>query len=131
MWFGSIGDARNAVQIHEMGVEAVVLLSTDLTDPPARDTVVCRVPLVDGEGNASWRLQLAIDAVASLVSGDVPTLVCCSNGMSRSPSVIAAALVKIDGIAADDQLKRLLVGRAADVSPGLWRDIRRTVDQIR
>jgi protein-tyrosine phosphatase len=111
LWYGNAGTLRDVARLYDAGIAAVVF----------------RVPLVDGEGNEPWRLRMAVDVTASLVADCVPTLVCCSNGMSRSPAVIAAALARLDGDSADEQLKRLIAGRAADVSPGLWRDIRAAV----
>jgi hypothetical protein len=123
LWYGGVGAARDVAKLHEIGIEAVVLLASDLVDLPARELTVCRIPLVDGDGNVSWRLRLAVDTVASLVRQHVPTLVCCSNGMSRSLAVVAVSLAEIDGQPADVHLKQLAIGVAADVSPGLWRDL--------
>lgn len=127
LWIGNVRVLRNLAAIHDAGIEAVVFLATDVVAAPGREIVFCRVPLVDGEGNEDWRLRLAIDTVDSLIAGDVPTLVCCSNGMSRSLAVVAAAIANADGGSADEHLKRITHGRAADVSPVLWRDIRAAI----
>jgi hypothetical protein len=127
LWYGNAGTLRDVARLYDAGIAAVVFLAADLVDLPSREMILFRVPLVDGEGNEPWRLRMAVDVTASLVADCVPTLVCCSNGMSRSPAVIAAALARLDGDSADEQLKRLIAGRAADVSPGLWRDIRAAV----
>lgn len=123
LWYGGVGALRHPAMLHETGVEAVVFLAADLFDPPGRESIVCRVPLVDGAGNAPCRLRLAVDIAAALIAGDVPTLVCCSNGMSRSPAIVAAALATVDGGSPDEHLKRIALGRAADVSPALWREV--------
>ncbi len=127
LWIGNVGALRDVAAIHDAGIEAVVFLATDVVAAPGREIVFCRLPLVDGEGNAFWRLRLTIDAAAELIAADVPLLVCCSNGMSRSPAVVAAALAKVDGRSADEHLKRITLSRTADVSPVLWRDIRAAV----
>jgi hypothetical protein len=127
LWYGGVSAIRDVAVLHEAGVEAVVFLASDLVALPARDLIVCRIPLVDGDGNPAWRLRLAVDTVVALVGNGVATLVCCSNGMSRSPAAVAAALAALDGRAADEHLKRWAIGAAADVSPGLWRDLRSLV----
>lgn len=127
LWIGNVGALHDVAAIHDAGIEAVLFLATDVVGAPGREIVFCRLPLVDGEGNVLWRLRLAIETAASLIAGDVPFLVCCSNGMSRSLAVVAAALSKVDGGSADEHLKRITLGRAADVLPVLWRDIRAAV----
>jgi protein-tyrosine phosphatase len=127
LWFGGVSELRDVAALHDAGIEAVLFLATDLINLPGRGLIVCRVPLIDGQGNEPERLRLAVDIAASLVGGGVLTLVCCSNGMSRSPAIVAAALAEVDGGSADEHLKRLTLGQPADVSPALWRDIRSIV----
>ncbi len=57
-----------------------------------RDLVYCRFPLVDGAGNDARILKMAVHTVAELLRKEVKTLVFCSAGMSRAPSIAAAAL---------------------------------------
>jgi protein-tyrosine phosphatase len=127
LWTGNVGNLRDVVAIHATGIEAVLFLATDEAPAPGREIAFCRLPLVDGAGNAHWRLRLAVETAASLIAGNVPTLVCCSNGMSRSLAVVAAALAKVVGGSADERLKQITFGRPADVSSVLWREIRAAI----
>jgi hypothetical protein len=45
--------------------------------------------------------------------------------MSRSPALAAVAVDLVSGEPAEEVLKRLLIGRPGDVSPGLWGHLRR------
>ena len=50
----------------------------------------------------------------------VPTLVYCGAGMSRSPAVVAAALSIVQGGSPEDRLREVVAGHPHDVSPQLW-----------
>ena len=63
--------------------------------------------------------------MASLIESAVPTLVCCSAGMSRSPAVVAAAMALVYHELPEESLKNVTRHHPSDVSPGLWRDITR------
>ena len=61
-----------------------------------RDVAYCRLPLVDGAGNTPALIESAIATTVSFIRGHVPALVACDGGMSRSPVIVAAALVVIE-----------------------------------
>ena len=89
LWIGHGGEAGELTRLYENGVEAVVSLAVE--EPPdrsPRDLIACRVPRVDGAGNRTERLALAVQTVATLLAAGVPTLVCCGAGMSRAPAVV-------------------------------------------
>jgi hypothetical protein len=124
LWLGNAGDLREPRAALECGVEAVVELADN--EAPAmlpRDLIRYRFPISDGGENPTWILSLAVEAVASLVKADVPTLVACSAGMSRSVAVVAAALAIVENRSASDLLRQVAGGGPADVSPGLWKQI--------
>jgi predicted protein tyrosine phosphatase len=73
----------------------------------------------------------AIELVASLIHSKTPTLVCCSGGMSRSPSIVAGALAIAKQVAPDDVLQEIIRDHPHDVSPALWESIRAAVDAHR
>jgi hypothetical protein len=125
LWVGHAGDGGDARQLHGLGIEAVVQVAAE--EPPLsppRDLIYLRFPLVDGSGNPSSTLRLAVGAVAGLIRLRVPTLVCCGMGLSRSPSVLAVALASVRREAPDDVLRMLADLHPVDVSPGFWREIR-------
>jgi hypothetical protein len=125
LWIGHAGDAGNMPGLHEAGIRALVQLAIEepAASPP-RDLIFLRVPLVDGAGNPSELLSLAIRTVARLLELRIPTLVCCGAGMSRSPCIAAAALALAFQLTPEDALERVKNSGACDVAPGLWEDMR-------
>ena len=55
-----------------------------------------------------------------LLKKQIPTLVYCGAGMSRSPAVVAAVLSIVQGGSPDEKLKEIVAGHPHDVSPQLW-----------
>lgn len=124
VWIGHGDEMRDFRHIFESGIEAVVELAAEEPPFPAlRDLITCRFPLHDGAGNRREVLVLAIRTVASLIESGIPSLVCCSAGLSRAPAVIAAALGLVRHEAPEECLKRVTRRHPSDVSPGLWREI--------
>ncbi len=128
IWIGHAGDGRAFRAIFDAGIRAIVQLAVE--EPPIqppRELIYQRYPLLDGEGNDRAVLRLAIDAVAGLMEAGVPTLVCCSAGMSRSPGIAAAALSAVFHLDLFDALHMVVEHRPADVSPALLHEIRATL----
>jgi hypothetical protein len=124
LWLGHEGDARDLRHLLSMGLTALVDLA--LNEPPAtltRELTYCRFPLLDGTGNPGWLIRLAVETTAALVRAQVPTLVFCSNGMSRAPVVVAAALAQVTRQTLDESLVTLAHGGPSDISPGLWEEV--------
>jgi hypothetical protein len=88
-----------------------------------RDFISIRIPLTDGAGNRTETLVLAIRTLAELVARKIPTLVCCGAGMSRSPSIAAAALALAFKESPEASLKKILGQGPGDVAPGLWNEV--------
>ena len=125
LWLGHARDARDPGRILEMGVHAVVdLAKEELPAQLNREMIYVRFPLLDGSGNRRELLLAAIDATASLIRQDIPTLVCCGAGMSRSPAILAAALARVRNQSPDDCLRDLAAGHPHDVSSSLWVEVK-------
>jgi hypothetical protein len=125
LWVGHAGDGLASGNLDAIGIRAVVQLAIEerpVTGP--RERIVCRFPLLDGDGNDADLLRVAIRCVAFMVQTKIPTLVCCGAGMSRSPAIVAAALALQEQLDPDNALKRVGAACRTDVSPGLWRDIK-------
>jgi hypothetical protein len=123
---GNALDARDLRLLYDTGIRAVIDLA--INEPPAqlgRDIIYCRFPLNDGDGNSDALLTLAIRTIASLMRHDIPTLVACSAGMSRAPSIAAGSIALITGRDPDDCLTQLISDAPNDVSPILWTHIKR------
>jgi len=128
LWIGHAGDGRDFQQALDRGIRAIVQLAiAELPLQPPREFVYCRIPLLDGSGNDPGLLQLAINSVATLLQQGTPTLVCCGAGMSRSPAIVAAAISRVEHADVDECLERVTAHHVADISPGLWEDVRRGV----
>ena len=124
LWIGNAGDVRHVADLMDAGIRAVVDLAAN--EPVAalpREIVYCRFPLLDGEANERWLLRAAIDTISELLRANVPTLVACSAGMSRSPALAAAAIAKLSGRDPRECLLACVASGPADVSPALWKDV--------
>ena len=93
LWTGNAYDARDSASILHAGIAAVVDVAYK-EEPAAltRPNAYCRIPLHDSDGNDEILLRFAVKTVVSLLNSEIPTLVACSAGMSRSPSIAVAAL---------------------------------------
>jgi hypothetical protein len=124
LWIGNARDARDVRDVLQRGITAIIDLAIE--EPPIpfpRDVVYCRVPLLDGEGNAPARLAAVLKLAASLITDRVPTLIACSGGMSRSPALAAGALALARCGEPDEVLRSITIGGPADISPRLWADV--------
>jgi hypothetical protein len=74
-------------------------------------------------------LRLAVDTLTALVEADVPTLVFCSAGMSRSPLIAAAAIARLSGQPLPECLQQITTGHAHDVGASLIWDVQETIAQ--
>jgi len=128
LWIGNALDARDLRRLYELEIAAVIDLA--LEEKPAqlcREIVYCRFPLTDGAGNSPVVLRAAAEMTARLIEHQVPTLVACGAGMSRSPAIVAAALSMIDGREPEECLESLVAGQPHDVSPLFWADVKRAL----
>jgi protein-tyrosine phosphatase len=131
LWLGNARDARDLGCVHDTGIRAIVDLALEESAPAlTRDLIYCRIPIVDSSGNAAELLATAIETTASFIRKRIPTLVACSGGMSRSPSIVAAALAIVRNQSPNDVLQELISGNPHDVSPLLWSDVKREYNAI-
>jgi len=120
LWIGHAGDLRNPGQLERIGVKALVHLALEEQLPTlSRELLYCHVPLIDG-ANAPRVVGTALDLTVSLLRSSTPTLICCSAGMSRSPSIAAGALALLESVTPESALARITSGQPHDVSPPLW-----------
>jgi protein-tyrosine phosphatase len=124
LWLGHAGDVADLRKILDAGITALVDLALNEPIPQlTREVIYCRFPLVDGVGNSGSLLRAATQTVAMLLDMRTPTLVYCSNGMSRSPAIAAAALAMFTGKTAASCLELIAELGPHDVSAGLWQDL--------
>lgn len=131
LWIGNALDAREPRPLFEYGISAVVDLAYE--EVPAqlpRPLIYCRFPLLDGEGNDPAVVKIALQTVSGLVRSSVPTLVACSAGMSRSPTVAAFALAHVSDTSPEQIIQHIGTLRTLDVKPVLWTDIQREFHRL-
>jgi len=121
LWIGNAHDARDVRRVLDLGIAAVIDLALEEPAVPlTREIIYCRLPLIDGAENQPVVLEIAVKTVARLISEEIPTLVACSAGMSRSPAIVAAALSQVRHTDFEAELKQLALNYPSDVAPGLW-----------
>lgn len=124
LWLGNADDLRNPAHFFDSDIQAVVDLAANEPFPHfPRDLTYCRFPLFDGGGNDPALLWLAIRTLSEMFKVSTTTAVCCSNGLSRSPAIAAAAMSVCDNIPLDDALVRATSSGHHDVSAALWQDV--------
>jgi protein tyrosine phosphatase len=124
IWLGNVLDASNLRGVLDLGVELIVDLAANEVPPKiTRDLTYCHIPLHDSMGNSEWQLRLAIDTVRLAVAKNIPTLVCCSAGMSRTPVIAAAAIALQTQQDFRKCLEALVAGAPHDVSAALVKDV--------
>jgi hypothetical protein len=124
LFLGHIGDARDLRHLLDTGIEAIVdLAANEPPLTPTRELVYLRFPLVDAPGNPPWLLRATVEAVAGLTRADVPTLIYCAAGLSRTPCIAGAALALARGCSPADGLTIVAAAGPSDVAPGLWADV--------
>ena len=128
LWIGNAGDLREPTGIFEAGIEAVVEVAD--SEPIAtlsRELIRFRFPLSDGGDNSPAILRLAVESVAGLLREQIPTLVCCSAGMSRSICVAAGGIALAEGRSLVEAMALVVDGGPADVSPRLLAQMRQAL----
>jgi hypothetical protein len=125
LWIGHAGEGRDFSRIAEAGIEAVVNLARE--EPPAqppRELMYLRFPMIDGTGNRSAWIDLAVTTVANLLRLSISTLVYSGAGMSRAPTIAAAAISVAFGKNPQDCLREIVARHPSDVSPGFWDEVK-------
>jgi hypothetical protein len=131
LWLGNAADLREPERILRNGIQAVVEVAIEqwIASLP-RTLIYCRFPIVDGEQDSMTPLRAAMETTLRLLKSNIPTLVCCGAGMSRSPAVVAGVLTMLQGGSPDDHLRAVVLGYPHDVSPQLWQDVRTICDEM-
>ena len=129
LWQGNARDAREIHQVLALGVQAIVDLAENespVTFP--RDVIVLRYPIADGSGNPAWLLRSIIRSLCGLLENKIPTFIYCSAGMSRSPTLAAAAISRLRAMSLDLAITQFFNEPKFDISPALWNDVRDLIE---
>ena len=125
LWVGNAFNACNVKDVLEREIAAVIDLAIE--EPPItvlpRELTYCRFPIIDGQGNSPVIIEAAVSTTVRFVTGNVPTLISCSGGMSRSPAIAAAVVAQIESIEPEEAMKRIAASGPHDVAPRLWSEV--------
>lgn len=124
LWIGHALDVREPRALFEVGITAVVDLAyEELPAQLPRQLISCRFPLNDGGGNNTDTLVQALRTTTDLLRAGTRTLIACSAGMSRSPTIAAFALAHHLSLEPDDVIARIAESKSLELKPELWADM--------
>jgi len=124
LWVGHAFDIREPVALYDAGISAVIDVAYE--EPPSlmpREFTYCRFPLNDGGGNNQFMLYQALRTTTDLLKSDTRTIIACSAGMSRSPTVAAFALAYHLGEEPENVITRIAEIKSLEVKDALWSDV--------
>ena len=126
LFVGNAMDTRDLKSIYDNQIRAVVDLA--INEPPAqlgREIIYCRFPLDDGGGNNDGLIAITVRTIAAMIQNETRTMVACSAGMSRGPTIAAASIALLTGRDPEECLAEITSHGPNDVSPILWAHIKR------
>lgn len=118
LYLGNMADANNIPLLHERGIKSIMSVC-QFAPKKAREQPFVRVhvPLVDGPNEPEiFALAVALTA-RLLLASERPMLVHCRGGVSRSPAVLAAAMIIVDGYGTFDKAVDKLAAKRSIVNP--------------
>ena len=123
LWIGHALDVREPRPLFAVGITAVIDVAYE--EPPAqipRQLTYCRFPLNDGGGNDPNTLLQALRTATDLLGSKTKTIIACSAGMSRSPTLAAFALAYHLAEEPDDVIAGIADIKSLELKPELWAD---------
>jgi protein-tyrosine phosphatase len=132
LWIGHAGDLLKPAAIEAAAIKAVLQVALAEQMPQlSRELLFAHFPILDGSGTTPGVVAAAVDLAATLIRNRVPTLICCSAGMSRSPCIAAGALAIARNIEPNEALLSIISDRPHDISPALWNAVCEVVSRKR
>lgn len=131
LWIGNAPDGHNVRRALDSGIRAIIDLAME--ERPSvfpRELIHCRFPLVDGPGNPPAVIAAAVNTAVTFVTAELPTLIACGAGMSRSPAIAAAVVARLKNIPPDEAMKRVAAAGPHDVAPLLWKEVKEAMKTI-
>ncbi|MEM9412733.1 MAG: dual specificity protein phosphatase [Planctomycetota bacterium] len=131
LWIGHAMDVRDPQSIFDVGISAVIDVAYEETPSGVpRQLVYCRFPLNDGGGNEPGRIVQALKTTTDFLRSGTKTMVACSAGMSRSPSIAAFSLALHLSERPEDVLERIGKLKSLEINTDLWNEIRDAIITI-
>ena len=131
-WLGNALTMRDPKSLFDVGIAAVVDLAIE--EPPAqlpRQLTYVRIPLNDGGGNAPSLLVHAVQMTLDLLRSETPTLIACSAGISRSPTIASFALAAFLDEDPDQMLDNIAALTPTGIHRILWSDVADVFPKVR
>ena len=125
-------DVREPKPLFDAGIEAVIDVAYE--ESPARlprQLIYCRFPLNDGGGNAESILLQAVQTLVDLLASETPTIIACSVGMSRSPTIATFGLAAHLGLEPETALGKISAVKALEINGLLWSDVAKVLPRVR
>lgn len=110
----AIGNFRDAASVSSAEVSAIVCVA-GCCDPDRVEPDVYVFELIDGPGNPPATFDGAVETVVDLLTSGERVLVHCHAGRSRSVCVVAAALMKTQGLSRSAAIATVAAKR--EISP--------------
>jgi protein-tyrosine phosphatase len=132
LWVGHAFDVREPRPLFEAEIAAVVDVAFE--EQPAqlpRQLIYCRFPLNDGGGNDASVLLQTVQTIVDLIGCGTRTMVACSAGMSRSPTLAAFALAAHLNQTPEDVISRIADVKSLEVNGTLWNDVANIFSRVR
>jgi len=123
LWIGHAFDIREPRALFDLKISAVVDVAYE--EPPSptpRQLIYCRFPLNDGDGNDPEMILQALKTVTDLLKSNTRTLVACSAGMSRSPTIASFALAHYLSETPNHIISKIAELKSLEIKPKLWAD---------
>jgi len=131
-WVGHALDIREPRGLFDAGITAVVDVAfEELPAQLPRQLIYCRFPLNDGGGNAPSVLTQTVQTLVDLLSSGTRTVVACSAGMSRSPTIAAFSLAAHLSQEPNDVITRIADIKSLELKRALWNDVADVFSKIR
>lgn len=123
LWIGHAFDVREPHALFDARITAVIDVAYEepLAQIP-RQLTYCRFPLNDGGGNDANTLFQVLRTATDLLQSNTRTLIACSAGMSRSPTIAAFALAYHLSKNPDDVIIGIADIKSLELKPELWAD---------
>ena len=123
LWIGHSLDVREPRALFDTGITAVIDVAyEELPAQIPRSLIYCRFPLNDGGGNDPNTLLQVLRTATDLLRSNTRTIIACSAGMSRSPTIAAFTLAYHLSEDPDHVIARIAEAKSLELKPELWAD---------
>lgn len=124
LWTGNARDIREPRELFNAEIAAVVDLAYEEASAQLpRQFVYCRFPITDGAGNNPDLLRIALQTTVELLRSRTKTIVACSAGLSRSPTVATCALAVYLNQPPEAVLTAINQTAGLELNGALWNEV--------